>query len=389
MLNQRGNLQIILGILVLLLIVGVGAYLIIQNDNKQISKSQQSNIAINPTTSPSTTSFKPLSLNDPQTEILFVEKGVLFSMKLDGSSPQEIFSMPSPITKITISQDKKHILLETEAGGTKNSWLYNYDTKKAEKLLISNDLVDILSPNIGFIRQRTSLEEIYTKEAASGGKDIVVDKLDGNTPSKIGYLSKPVGTRAICEVGDNCGEQFYPGTLLPSFDGNLLLSIPSPGGGLGEPAYVVSRDGTKVFNIDFYWYVSSGIWIDNDKLLVIDDKGSRIITISNNKVTSEKLPDLSLGIYFDQNDLSPSKRYLVSIDLNPSEIKLFDIVGKKAEKVAAFYNANETRLLGWNTNSTKILYIEEKSIKLYNIEDKKIYIIAKLSFFNPFLAGMR
>jgi len=221
------------------------------------------------------------SIGDSMTELFFSENNVVYSAKNIGLV-KKLGSLDGNITNILFLPEKKDLLIVTE-NPEKQKEIYDQATNKMIPVVDPHTAYWILKGDtqkvgkfpytlsepfpLRDIEEMTNFEQISVKENPAGGADILLDKLDGSIPVKIGFLKEKPLERQTCEIGNNCTEKYYPGFFIPSFDESYLLSRPPRGGGLGEPAIVVSKDGSKQYKIDFYWYVSAAAWIDNNKLL--------------------------------------------------------------------------------------------------------------------------
>lgn len=350
-------------IIILVIIVGIEYYLwgnglksLVQNKSSS-KQTTEKNLVDNQSKriNLQTFSLSKTDLSDSATELYFSDANKLYKVRLDGSQPQEITSPPN-----NISDGNKY----------------------------------------------------YTKELPNGEAEIMLDKHDGSAPTKIGLLTQKLITTGC--VFDPCPGKTHPGEFYPSFDGSYLLNKPPGGGGLGQSAVAISRDGSRVYNIDFYWYGSSAIWIGNNKLLT---KGQgpegkqEVITFKEDGTMSKSVLQQDLRGYFDQSRLSPSGKLLFVSD-GVVENSLYDFGQNKNIPVETF-NEEPVRtqlnllpeetiehwyiFLGWNKNSDKVFYgsttrvssgahytdgVAVWEIKVYDIKSGKVYTVAK-SNFNP------
>lgn len=422
--NQRGSFLLIIGIVVIITILSsVGFYLY---QNKKASNMTHLPLSPENTTNKSALSFQTFTLattnlNDSETNLYLSDANKIFKVKLDGSQPQEISTLPHNISSIDMLAN--------------GSLLINTDNSKYEKVVnkqpgdadYKQTVVGygywVLKPNsdkaeqideqkyqtINRAKDSVNTEKIYTKELPNGQAEILLDKLDGTTPTKIGLLKEKPLKVQVCEVGDNCLQMKYPTEFYPSFDGSYLLNKPPGGGGLGEPGIVISRDGSKIYKIDFYWYVSSAIWIGNNRLLTKGQDGKQqIVTLKEDGTLSVSPLQQDLGGYFGQNTLSPSGKLLFVSD-GAKQNSIYDLEQNKSLQVETL---NETQVrkelnllpeeiieqryifIGWNENSDKVLYATTtgaisgthnndrtivREIKVFDVKTGKVYTVAKLN----------
>jgi hypothetical protein len=190
-----------------------------------------------------------------------------------------------------------------------------------------------------------------------------------------------------CEFTNCTKEKYHPHLFVSSFNGSFLLNAHPRGGGLGEQGIVVSRDGSKIYKIDFYWYVSSAAWIDNNKLLTRDAKGSKLFIFNSDGTFETTIIPNDIGGQFRQSGLSPNKKLLalLSYNVGPNndyEISLFDTTTfeKRSVELIRFgtVDPNAIRVVGWNKDSTKMLYVVGNEAKIYDLNSDKSNAIASL-----------
>ncbi len=422
--RQPGVVVIAIVVLILFALAGgIGYYLFFGRNNVVTTRNDATDKS---TTKSSPMIFQTISLSDTNlgdsaTSLYFSDANKVYKAQLDGSQPQEAVSLPHNVA--------------TMAMLTNGTLLINTDNSKYEKVInkqpgdpdYKQTVVGygywILAPNstkaeeldeqkyqaLTRLKDNTRVERIYTKELSNGQADIMLDKFDGTSPTKIGLLKEKPLRVQVCEVGDNCLEMKYPGEFYPSFNGTYLLNKPPGGGGLGEPGVVVSRDGSKVYKIDFYWYVSSAIWIGDNRLLTKGQDGKqKIVTFKEDRTFSESPLQQDLGGYFSQDTLSSSGKLLFVSD-GVKQNSIYDLEQNRSIPVE---NLNEAQVrqkynllaeeiieqryyfLGWNKNSDKVLYADttgaissahnndrtiEQKIKVFDVKTGKVSIVAILN----------
>jgi hypothetical protein len=366
-------------------------------------------------------------INDPGTEFYFSDANKIYKVRLDGSTPQEITSLPRDISISLLPNEDLLISMEVgrfvknenkgpgeadykqilEEGEEENRfWLLK--SNSASPVKITSERWSTLSQ----FKNAPRFERIYTQELPSGQADILLDNLNGSEPIKIGALKEKLVTPG-CESA-SCPSKKYPEEFSPSFDRSYLLNNPGGGGGLGESAIVVSGNGTKVYDIGFYWFVSSAIWLDSNVLLTkAQDGKQKIFTFNEDGVFNAEELREELGGNFNQNGLSPSRKLLAIENIDPAGISLFDfdkrqiltIEKENREKLIEQYGLQDEILidprinhsftfLGWNRKGDKFLYaetiapfadtntgerLEIREIKIYDVTTGKIHTIAKLN----------
>lgn len=332
-----------------------------------------------------TIKLEPSSIGDSATELFFTEDDSLYSVKGDGLI-KKLAKTDGNIVTIAFLPGKNDLFIQTEKPEIKQvyvkylnkmvpmvdshtaCWIFRNDSQKLEKLVYSLRL-----PDIGWM---TRFEKVYTKENDSGGAEILLDKLDGSQPIRIGFLKEKL-LETVCEFADCTKEKYHPHLFVPSFDGSFLLSVPGGGGGLGEPAVVVSKDGSKIYKIDFYWYVSAAVWIDSNKLLAQDQKGAKLFTFNDDGTFKTTNLSSGIGDNFSQNTLSPNRKLLAVLTNNPNlEVSLLDTstFEKRSVEIVKF----GARVVGWNKDSNKLLCIDGDEAKIYDVSSGKTNIVASL-----------
>lgn len=315
------------------------------------------------------------------TELIFSENNIVYSVKNDGVV-KKIAAIEENIIYLQVLPNNNDFFVVSNPDYSNSKHYYFF--KEGE--LIHSRTESLRDRNWLRTSARFHLtrnEWVTTKELEDGQADILVDRLDGSELIKIGHLNNKPLERLTCETGDSCSEGFYPQSFAPSFDGSYLLGVPSPGGGLGEPGLVISRDGSKVYKIDFNWYVGSAAWIENNQLLVGDQNGSKIFTFKSDGTFQTEIIE-TIGMEgFNQTGLSPDKTTLVMMDYSPTyQILLFDIKSKSKKVVVdiQFNNgADVPNIIGWNNQSNQILYSIRNEVKVYDTQTGTSKTVANLN----------
>ena len=398
------NYWMVSTIMLLIVLIGLFVWFYFKYVGNNDSENQASNL---PTPSPyvsadpvslETIDLNTQSIGDSVTELFFSENNTVYSTRNEGLV-KKLSTLDGNITNILFLPGKKDLLIVTENPEVVEEiydeatdrmvpvtnfhtayWIFKQDTQKLEKFPY-----ELSEPSpLREIEDMTKFVKIYTNESKSEGVDIILDKLDGSSPSKIGYLKDKLLERQTCEVGDDCIEKYFPESFIPSFDGSFLLNSPPRGGGLGEQAKVVSRDGSKIYDIDFYWYTSSAIWLDNNKLLTQDRDRAKISSFnSDGTLETINVPN-TVGEVFNQRTLSPNRRYVGVITYNPNyEVGLFDVDSFQKTSIETIESGdvdpNGIRIIGWSNDSNKMLYVVGDSAKIYNRVTGKAYAVALLT----------
>lgn len=341
-------------------------------------------------------------INIDGSQLYYADENVLYSYKLDGSMPQKIAEFAGTIFQLKTIPSTNEVLISTVEKNAEGDyapekwayWLWNTDTQSLQQISDSDIQSALAKSNFETTNERISLKE------SDNGADIISEKFDGSASQKLGHLGKLV----------------YP-NLIPSYTGEYLLVGPSRGGGgYGHPASVISRDSKKVYKIPFYWYVSSGVWINGNQLLTSDQDGKKLITINANGTFD--VEDASyLEEDFTQKGVSPSHKYLIMQNKSAKTLNLLNLEDKTTktiDKVSikdlkndlpsdSTLGSVDIAVLGWDQTSENIFYgifIENqnlrshdrtysKVVKVYNVPTDKSYTVAELSPENKLWLDMR
>ena len=93
---------------------------------------------------------------------------------------------------------------------------------------------------------------------------------------------------------------------------------------------VLSKDGSKIYKIDVYWYGSSAVWISDNKLLAEDQKGSKIFTFNpDGTFQTHKINPIMEDGYFVQNDYysghgATKKELSIRMAINENVVSVLD-----------------------------------------------------------------
>jgi hypothetical protein len=399
--NQKGNVFLVILLLVAIL-GGIGYYfysqgyfnnasmaqLVSKIKNSGLSTSEDGEIPVF-----ETITLGETNISDSKTELVFADANKLYKMKLDGSVPTLINSFTYNIKSVTLLNNAQ-ILVDTGYTKYKNSgsdtntkslgWVpvssveedYLIDESINTKGKINQTEIDKLYGISGFY---TSAEKVYTKSGEF--PEIFSDKLDGNPPVRIGTITQNNVNGKKMGVS---GRDF-----IPSFDGSYLLNKDYGKG--YEPMFVVSRDGSKTYDINIESGSNSIIWVNNDTLFANKD-GKALKIVLNNDGTFAESPlngDLQNFDNFSQAELSPNKKYLfLSFRMGP--VSIYDssknvLMPVEKEKSSAHPWFS---FIGWNEKGNKVLYRSDinagssdsvTEIKIYDIATNKSYVLARFS----------
>lgn len=424
--HQSGIIIIAIAVLIIAVIVGGVGYFLWSGKNNTKTAQNNTEPSKNLTENSTPQNYQTISLlntnfTDSDTALFFSDATTVYKVKLDGSKPQELATLPDNITTIGMlnngtvlinTDNSKYEKVVNKQPGDPDYkqtvvgygyWMLTPNSGKPEKI------DEQKSQALSKLKDNVNGERIYTKELPNGQADILLDKLDGTSPTKIGLLKEKPLKVQVCEVGNNCTEMKYPGEFYPSLNGSYLLNKPPGGGGLGEPGIVVSRDGSKLYKIDFYWYVSSAIWISDNMLLTKGQEGKQnIVTFKEDGTFSASPLTQDLGGYFSQNTLSPSGKLLFISD-DAKNVSLYDLAQNKIIPIETLNEAQVRKqynllpeeiieqryyFLGWNKNSDKVMFADstgaisgahnndrtiEQKIKVFDVKTGKVSIIATLN----------
>jgi hypothetical protein len=399
--SQKGNVFLVILLLVAIL-GGIGYYFYSQGSFNNASMAQLISKIKNSGLSTSkdgeipvfeTITLGETNISDSKTELVFADANKLYKMKLDGSVPTLINSFTYNIKSVTLLNNAQ-ILVDTGYTKYKNSgsdtntkslgWVpvssveedYLIDESINTKGKINQTEIDKLYGISGFY---TSAEKVYTKSGEF--PEIFSDKLDGNPPVRIGTITQNNVNGKKMGVS---GRDF-----IPSFDGSYLLNKDYGKG--YEPMFVVSRDGSKTYDINIESGSNSIIWVNNDTLFANKD-GKALKIVLNNDGTFAESPlngDLQNFDNFSQAELSPNKKYLfLSFRMGP--VSIYDssknvLMPVEKEKSSAHPWFS---FIGWNEKGNKVLYRSDinagssdsvTEIKIYDIATNKSYVLARFS----------
>lgn len=319
-------------------------------------------------------------------ELVFSEGNNVYTVKNDGVV-KKIVTIAENINYLKTLPNNQGFFVESNVTDQNNSltskqYLMNLDGKiTATDIKPCDNQYCLQTYDVNYL---TKYELGITRELENGQADILLESFDGSQPVKIGHLNNKPIERQTCEIGDNCTAKFYPASWVTSFDGSYLLNLPPHGGGLGEPGLVISRDGNKVYKIDFYWYVSSVAWISNNRLLTQDQSGAKIFTFNADGTFQTQKLESSIGEQFSQKWLSPDRKKLAVMNYNPSfQISIFDVANLSKKMIVSLPTGSDPTsaiVIGWNDKSNELLYTLGNEVKIYNTERNTDKTVAT---FNP------
>lgn len=407
------------GIIILFIVlIGAGVYLLNISREKPSSKDY--------TTLPATqsetggqTEQRELRLNtkeigDSNTEIIYSDGAIVYRAKLDGSLPEQLFKLNGNINNLRYLPNKEDLLINAtndKKANTTEDWILKKGELNPRQIILLPDRPNERSLHVTDIPSMVRPEMIYVKVLQNGSAELYSDVLNGSPAVKIGFFNEsPLkyfnGFKEGCVDNSKdpaCWTRFYPLYFIPSFDGQLLLTSPSHGGGPGTPAVVTSRDGSKIYDINFSWYGSAmAIWAGNNKLLIQKDVVSMILTFNaNGMVHSKDISALIGQLAFIQTYLSPAGNHLFLIDTTGSHLLLIDTSGEWAFNKQGVYAPPPARIVDlnidtltkttlfeseggidwllWSRDSLKIFFHEAGVLKIYDVPSKKIYTVATIS----------
>lgn len=390
--KSRVNSWIISALILLFVVILTGSFYIIKIKKPALltskNKSQQ-DVQITEDVNFETIILGETNLNDPQTELLIGDSKNLYKIKLDGSKPVLLNSFDYFVKYVHALNDDKILITVgytkyTNSGSDANmkglGWI---PTDKIEKYYLINEstnskdeLDEVANQKfLGISNFLTSPERIYTNEAST--PDIYSEKYDGKLPLKIGtVLTNTVNNK---KMGVSSRD------FIPSFDGSYLLNM-DYGKGI-EPMFVISRDGSKVYDLDIESGWNSIIWIGNNLLFADnEDKALKILINEDGTLTKNPLSvDLSGFENFGQDYLSPDKKHLVLSD-RTNGISIINLDTNNIDSIETGKPSSHEWFvfMKWNRKGDKFMYRKdisdlETEIKIYDLTSKKSYTVAKYS----------
>lgn len=364
-------------------------------------------------------SLNTKEIGDSNTEVIYSDGTIVYGAKLDGSPPEQLFKLNGNINSLRYLPNKEDLLINANNDkkvNTTEDWILKKGELKPRQIILpyrQPQRPGETSPHVSQIQSMTRPEMIYVKELQNGSAELYSDTLNGSPAMEIGFFNEsPLkffeGFVEGCVVNSKdpaCYTRFYPLYFIPSFDGQLLLTSHfKEGGGPGTPAVVISRDGSKVYDIDLSWYGSAtAIWAGNSKLLIQKDgewssklgaqlKQSKILTFNaNGTVNSKDISALIGQSAFIPTYLSPVGNHLLLIDTSgewafnklgvyaPPPTKVVDLNIDTLTKTTIFESEGGIDWLLWNKESSKILFHEGGVIKIYNVSSGTTYTVAAIS----------
>lgn len=386
-LSHERLFRIVITFLILTIVLLLIRFLVLPNSDRYSQK--KTTTIVTEAMNPNPFTVNPISI-DPESEILYGENSTLYQMRLDGQKAQKIATFKDYISDIKYSIQDDNILLETQRPERVNQEFhgqkdfapsYNFHSKYWKLNASSRTPVQI--------KNTTIPAQYFTQQVTSNSANIMYDKQDGSPPVKIGVTSSKIQV-PICEAGCLPGQSYkneIPHTFTASPDGSYLMNNPSPylNGDLGTPGIVLSRDGSRHYPIDFNWYGSWAIWIDNNKLLTDAQGKIKLFTFyPNGNFTAKDMPNdlFGEGFFADRTYLSPDKKYLYAGSGNLLNLQTFTI--EKLSGIPELY----INFLGWSRNSKNILLSQSfypSKVFLINLPNKKTIQITKISTYPMWL----
>lgn len=401
--KKKGFAPIIFIIVILGLALAIGAFVLYKskNTNNNLIKETPNNTV---TSSPILNNnldkaiIQPLNLDDKETVIYYGEGKSLYKYMLNGEPAKKVLDFEDYIEKVKFVPFSKDLFIQTSKvyfnpSSRPEGIIYTNDNKNETKNFIlkenSNepDLIIDNSKNTpdttenkilnNKLKLTTTNEYIYP-ERNDSIVNIMDDKLDGSLPKQIGSLK--------------VGKYDYDG-FLPSYSGEYLLNDHS-GGVYQSPSIVISRDGTKVYPIDFRTDAAWAVWISGNQLLTSSQytpdknglyKGPGLFTFKpDGTFTTENAPyfygeyeqnsrDSYFNGEFKQNYVSPSKDYLIVYNSPKLELK-----NLKDKTTSTINNSGGDLVLGWNKKSDKIIYNNTQNINNQFNNQLNVYDLKKM-----------
>lgn len=387
---------------IILIIIVLASYLFIQSPSaRKLQRTARESVQLaRQKLSPyETMSISHRDIGHPESEIYFGDAKTLYKMKLDGSKPEKVHTFPLNITLLQPMGNGSFLVTTSESVYRENqkpfSEEYRYELVSSETRMYyvyedkPTELSSELAERLSELQYHGGSEAIFTEELPSGGADILSYTSSSPDPIKVGTLTKKIEKRPTCENSADCVEYRHPSGFLPSLKGSYLLNLPPSGGGLGHAGVVVSRDGSKIYPIDFYWYVSSAIWITDDKLLTrSQSEVLTLYTFEQDGSFDEAVYEADIGDYFNQLSLSPTGEYLL-LEQMPFmfNMKTKERVQLDVDDSFAFLNWNSTGTMFLYTESVQGVVVEGETVQedrrvlVYDVAAHTSHVIATLAHY--------
>lgn len=245
--------------------------------------------------------FTEFDMQDPSSDVFVVIDNELFVKKLDNSIPRKIKTFKETVDFFDKIGDKNDIYIgldEHPALGSdpslselsksfREEWIIRVDSMKVEQ--VKPGTIKETVHKEYFLQPSESEESYYTQEVATGGAKIMYWNKKTNEVKQLGFLKNMILKTQVCEVsiedGTNCDGSHHPYCFIPSPDKTLLLTstncekpteIPQTnmstiqGGGLGTDVAVITPDGQKIFDKNFYEYGNNYEWVKGAQNVLTD-----------------------------------------------------------------------------------------------------------------------